>query len=84
MDLKNLSSKENWTVKITDYKDFLKIVKAYIIYMNENITEKNVDKRILEAGGEGIIRAAFNENKKNFANGKYVFSVASSVAGNYE
>lgn len=82
-NLENLDDEKNWTVKITDYKDFRTIVKANIKYMNPNMTDKDIEERIEEEGGYGIMDAIFNENKKDFAEGRYVYSQAGAAAMNY-
>ena len=84
MDLNNLRSKENWTVVVTDYSEFRKIVCAFIKTMRpKGITDVQVEELIEKGGGEGIIRAKFLKNQKDYAEGRYVFSDACAVADNY-
>lgn len=83
MDLKNLNSKENWNVVVTDYQDFRKVVVAFIKYGKPKMTDNEVEKCIKRVG-EGLIHAKFNMNKKDYAEGKYVFNDAAAISTNYE
>nr|DAE33882.1 MAG TPA: SynN [Caudoviricetes sp.] len=82
-NLENFNDEKNWTVKITDYKDFRTIVKAKIRYMHPDLTDKDMEECIEKGGGYGIMDAIFNENKKDFAEGRYVYSQAGAAAMNY-
>ena len=83
MDFDNLSNKKNWEVVVTNYNDYRKIVCAYIKAGNPHLkTDEDVEKFI--NGEEGMIRASYNLNKKDFAQGKYVVSVASATAMNLD
>ncbi|MCH5295375.1 MAG: hypothetical protein J1F14_05690 [Treponema sp.] len=46
-------------------------------------TDADVEELIKEGGGEGIAQAMYSENKKNFAEGRYVYSKAGAAAMNY-
>ncbi|MBQ9630072.1 MAG: hypothetical protein IJR49_00590, partial [Treponema sp.] len=82
MNLENLDSDENDRVVVTDYIEFRKIVCAYIKRMRpKGTTDTDVEKLIEEGGSESIIRAKFNRNKKDYAEGRYVFYDACAVAG---
>ena len=84
MDLNNLDNKENWNAVVTDYQEFRKIVCAYIKRMRpKGTTDSDVEKLIEEGGSDSIIRAKFNRNKMDYAEGRYVFSDACAVADNY-
>ena len=84
-NLENLEDKKNWDVVVTNYQDFKKIVVAFIKYCNPNVkTDKDVETFIERGGGEGIIKATYSENKKYFAEGKYVYSQASVAEMNLE
>lgn len=83
-DLNNLSDKKNWTVAVNNYKDFRKIVCAYIRAMNPRLkTDEDVEKYIAESD-EGIVQAMYSENKKDFAEGRYVYSTAAAAAMNLD
>ena len=83
-NLDNLSDKRNWTVKVTNYQDFRKIMCAYIKRMRpKGTTDADVEELIKEGGGEGIAQAIYSENKKDFAEGRYVYSQAGAAAMNY-
>lgn len=76
----NLSDKKNWTVKVTNYQDFRKIMCAYIKDMRpKGTTDADVEELIDKGGGEGIAQAMYFENKKNFAEGRYVYSKAAAM-----
>ena len=47
------------------------------------MTDKEVEKCIKRVG-EGLIHAKFNMNKKDYAEGKYVFNDAAAISTNYE
>lgn len=80
----DLDDERRWTVKVTDYKDFRKIMCAFIKRMRpKGTTDTDVEKLIDEGGGEGIAQAMFFENKKDFAEGRYVYSTAAAAAMNY-
>lgn len=84
-NLNDLSSEENWNVVVTNYQDFKKIVVAFIKYCNPNLkTDKDVETFIERGGGEGIIKATYTENKKYFAEGKYVYGQAAVAEMNLE
>ena len=84
-NLDNLSDKKNWTVKVTNYQDFRKIVGAFIRKMNPRLkTDEDIEKYIKEGGGEGIVQAMYFENKKDFAEGRYVYSQAAAAAMNLD
>lgn len=83
-NLDNLDDKRNWTVKVTNYEDFRKIMCAHIKYAYPKATDADVEKLIKEGGGEGIAQAIYSENKKDFAEGRYVYSQAGAAAMNYE
>ncbi len=58
-DLNNLSDKKNWTVAVTNYEDFRKIVCAYIRKMNPRLkTDEDIEKYIAESD-EGIVQAMY-------------------------
>ena len=83
-NLDNLDDKRNWTVKVTNYQDFRKIMCAYIKSMRpKGTTDADVEELIKEGGGEGIAQAMYSEGKKNFAEGRYVYSKAAAAAMNY-
>ena len=82
----DLNSKENWNVVVTNYQDFKKIVYAFVRYMHPSLklkTDEDAEKYIQNdsVGGEDMIKATYAENKKYFAEGKYVYSQACSVVG---
>ena len=80
-----MTDKEKTEVVVTEYDDFRKIVCEQIKQQHGNLkTDKDVEKFIDNGGGEGVIKSAFNENKKDFAEGKYVYSTASAVAMNLD
>ena len=80
----NLDDEKNDNVVVTDYQDFRKIVCAFIKRMRpKGITDSDVEKLIVEGGGEGIMQADFFDNKKNFAEGRYVYSKAAASAMTY-
>ncbi len=82
-DFDNLDNEKNWEVVVTNYKDYRKIVCACIKRENSYVkTDEDVENFI--DGEEGIIRASFNMNKKDFAEGKYVLSIASVTATNLD
>ena len=84
-NLKNLDDEKNDNVVVTNYQDFRKIVCAFIKEMHYYIkTDEDVEKYIKEGGGDGIIRVMYNENKENFAQGKYVYSKAGACAMNLD
>ena len=84
-NLDNLDDKRNWTVKVTNYQDFRKIVCAFIKDKNPRLkTDEDIEKYIKEGGGEGIVQAMYSENKKNFAEGRYVYSKAAAAAMNLD
>ena len=57
---------------------------AYIKRMRpKGTTDADVEELIKEGGGEGIAQAMYSENKKNFAEGRYVYSKAAAAAMNY-
>ncbi len=67
-NLNNLDDEKNWTVAVTDYQDFRKIVCAFINRMRpKGTTDEKVEKLIEDGGGETIMQAEFNKNKKDFA-----------------
>lgn len=80
----DLDDERRWTVKVTDYKDFRKIMCAYIKAMRpKGTTDADVEKLIDKGGGEGIAQATFFENKKDFAEGRYVYGTAAADAMSY-
>ena len=80
MDLNNLDSKENWNAVVTDYQDFRKIVCKFTKAGNRCVqTDDEIEEFIDQGGGDGVIQAMFCENKKNFTEGRYVFSKAAAV-----
>ena len=82
-DFENLDNEKNYDVVVTNYKDFRKIVCACIKRDNPYIkTDEEVEKFI--DGEEGIIRAKYNLNKKDYAEGKYVLNDASATAMNLD
>ncbi len=84
LDLKNLSDEERQNTVVTNYDDFRKIVCAYIRFMNPRLkTEEDIEKYIAESD-EGLIQAMYCENKKNFAEGRYVYSKAAAAAMNLD
>ena len=83
-NLDNLDDKRNWTVKVTNYQDFRKIMCAYIKRLRpKGTTDADVEELIKEGGGEGIAQAMYSKNKKDFAEGRYVYSQAAAAAMNY-
>lgn len=75
----NLDDEKNDTVVVTDYKDFRKIVCAFIRAMNPRLkTDEDIEKYIDESD-EGIVQAMYFENQKNFAEGRYVYSKAAAA-----
>lgn len=83
-NLDNIDDERNDSVVVTNYQDFRKIMCAYIKAMRpKGTTDADVEKLIDEGGGEGIAQAMFFENKKNFAEGRYVYSKAAAAAMNY-
>lgn len=80
----NLDDEKNDTVVVTDYKDFRKIVCAFIRAMNPRLkTDEDIEKYIDESD-EGIVQAIYSENKKHFAEGRYVYSQAAAAAMNLD
>ncbi len=80
----NLDDEKNDNIVVTNYADFRKIVCAYIRFMNPRLkTEEDVEKYIAESD-EGLIQAMYCENKKNFAEGRYVYSKAAAAAMNLD
>lgn len=76
-NLKNLDDEKNDNVVVTNYQDFRKIVCAFIKEMHAYVkTDEDVEKYIKKGGGDAIIRAMYDENKEDFAKGKYVYSKA--------
>ena len=83
-NLENLDDKRNWTVKVTNYQDFRKIVCACIKRMRpKGTTDAYVEGLIKEGGGEGIAQAIYSKGKKDFAEGRYVYNDAAAAAMNY-
>ena len=83
-NLENLDDKRNWTVKVTNYQDFRKIVCACIKRMRpKGTTDAYVEELIKEGGGEGIAQAIYSKGKKDFAEGRYVYNDAAAAAMNY-
>ncbi len=83
-NLDNLDDKANWTVSITNYADFRKIVCAFIRSRNPRLkTDEDVEKYIADSD-EGIVQAMYCKNKKNFAEGRYVYSKAAAAAMNLD
>lgn len=83
-NLDNLDDKRNDTVVVTNYKDYRKIVCAFIKRMRpKGTTDADVEKLIIEGGGEGMMQATFFENKKDFAEGRYVYGTAAADAMSY-
>lgn len=84
-NLDNLDDERNDNVVITNYRDFRKIVCAFIREMNPRLkTDEDVEKYIKEGGGDGIVQAMYSENKKDFAEGRYVYSQAAAAAMNLD
>ena len=83
-NLDNLDDERNWTVKVTNYQDFHKIVCAFIDKNPRLKTDDDIEKYIKEGGGEGIVQAMYSENKKDFAEGRYVYSQAAAAAMNLD
>lgn len=80
----NLDDERNDNVVVTNYEDFRKIVCASIRYMNPRLkTDEDIEKYIDESD-EGIVQAMYSENKKNFAEGRYVYSKAAAAAMNLD
>ena len=83
-NLENLDDKRNWTVKVTNYQDFRKIVCACIKRMRpKGTTDADVEELIKEGGGEGMAQAIYSKGKKDFAEGRYVYNDAAAAAMNY-
>ena len=88
-NLENLDDERNWTVVVTNYEDFKKIVYAFIRQTHPRLnlkTDKDVDNYVKNdsSGGEGMIGAMYSERKKYFKEGKYVYSSASCAAMNVD
>ena len=88
-NLENLDDERNWTVVVTNYEDFKEIVYAFIRQTHPRLnlkTDKDVDNYVKNdsSGGEGMIGAMYNERKKDFKEGKYVYSSASCAAMNVD
>lgn len=80
----NLYDEKNDNVVVTNYEDLRKIVCAFIRYMNPRLkTDEDIEKYIDESD-EGIVQAMYSENKKNFAEGRYVYSKAAAAAMNLD
>lgn len=83
-NLDNIDDERNDSVVVTDYQDFRKIMCACIKSMRpKGTTDADVEELIKEGGGEGIAQAMYSENKKDFAEGRYVYSQACAAAMNY-
>ena len=83
-NLDNIDDERNDSVVVTNYQDFRKIVCACIKAMRpKGTTDADVEELIKKGGGEGIAQAMYSENKKNFAEGRYVYSKAAATAMNY-
>ena len=81
-DLSNfLNDERRWSVVVTNYQDFYKIVCEYIKYMRPEVnTTEEAEKYIKENNGKELILAKYHMGKKDFAEGKYVCNDASAVA----
>ena len=83
-NLDNLDDERNDNVVITNYQDFRKIVCAFIREMNPRLkTDEDIEKYIAESD-EGIVQAMYSKNKKDFAEGRYVYSQAAAAAMNLD
>lgn len=79
-NLDNIDDERNDSVVVTNYQDFRKIMCAYIKDMRpKGTTDADVEELIDKGGGEGIAQAMYFENKKNFAEGRYVYSKAAAM-----
>ena len=83
-NLDNIDDERNDSVVVTNYQDFRKIMCAYIKYAYPKSTDTDVEELIKKGGGEGIAQAIYAKNKKNFAEGRYVYSKTAAAAMNYE
>ena len=81
-DLSNfLNDERRWSVVVTNYQDFYKIVCEYVKRKRPEVnTTKEAEKYIEENNGEELILATYHQGKKDFAEGKYVCNDASAVA----
>nr|DAE33884.1 MAG TPA: hypothetical protein [Caudoviricetes sp.] len=88
-NLENLDDERNANVAVTSYEDFRKIVYAFIKRMNPGLnlkTDKDVDSYVKNDsfGGEGMIGSIYNERKKEFKEGRYVYDSAACAAMNVD
>lgn len=83
MSLKDVEEQYQCSVVVTNYEEFRKIVCEMIKKQHPYIkSDEEVEKFIEQGGGEGTIKAMYNENKEDFAEGRYVYSQAAAAAMN--